>query len=348
MPGLIGGAHEGAGLGIRFLSTSSGARLAHLVDAAALAAEAPGGDAEDAVATIENELASFQPELARRERVLVATKADAATPEQIRAVARVAKKRGLAFFTISAAARQGLEPLVTHLGTRLDALAAEAGDGRRAGRDVPHRRLRGLVRPRAPRARRARRRDAAAPRPRPDLYVPAYHPPHKPASPSAPAHHRFACSPSRSSRIRICSCRTSRSPGAGRRTRSRRCATCARSAGTPRSSSSSDRIRSPRSRRGGPSVSSCRSSGRRRRAAGCRTGVARRDTATRRLGAVRPEGARPGAEASELSIFWGGNLPVTISSTWLRRAIPAGEDLSGGLPANVAAYLRKHGLYRLP
>jgi nicotinate-nucleotide adenylyltransferase len=61
-----------------------------------------------------------------------------------------------------------------------------------------------------------------------------------------------------------------------------------------------------------------------------------------------PEGSAPAGAAPEQTIFWGGNLPVTISSTWLRRAIPAGEDLSRSLPASVAAYLRKHGLYRLP
>ncbi len=127
VPGLIAGAHEGHGLGIRFLKHVERSRLlAHLVDAASLSVEDPAGEAETAVATIENELASFQPELARRERVLVATKTDAATPEQIRAVGRAAKKRGLVFFPISAAARQGLEPLVAHLGARLDALAAAA------------------------------------------------------------------------------------------------------------------------------------------------------------------------------------------------------------------------------
>jgi GTP-binding protein len=125
VPGLIAGAHEGHGLGIRFLKHVERSRLiAHLVDAASLSAEDAGAEAEAAVATIENELASFQPELARRERVLVATKADAATPAQIEAVAKAAKKRGLVFFAISAAARLGLEPLVAHLGTRLDALAA--------------------------------------------------------------------------------------------------------------------------------------------------------------------------------------------------------------------------------
>jgi nicotinate-nucleotide adenylyltransferase len=61
-----------------------------------------------------------------------------------------------------------------------------------------------------------------------------------------------------------------------------------------------------------------------------------------------PAGSRPDGEAPECSIFWGGNAPVTISSTWLRRAIPAGEELGESLPAGVTAYLRKHGLYRLP
>lgn len=48
------------------------------------------------------------------------------------------------------------------------------------------------------------------------------------------------------------------------------------------------------------------------------------------------------------TIFFAGNAPVTISSTWLRRAIPKGEDLSGSLPASVAAYLRRHALYLAP
>jgi nicotinate-nucleotide adenylyltransferase len=75
------------------------------------------------------------------------------------------------------------------------------------------------------------------------------------------------------------------------------------------------------------------------------------------LAVVEREGYAAGALARELpraisgrfgeTIFFAGNAPVTISSTWLRRAIPAGEDLSGSLPASVAAYLRRHALYRV-
>ncbi|MEO8586393.1 MAG: nicotinate (nicotinamide) nucleotide adenylyltransferase [Acidobacteriota bacterium] len=76
------------------------------------------------------------------------------------------------------------------------------------------------------------------------------------------------------------------------------------------------------------------------------------------IAVVEREGFPPGVLSRELpqaisgrigeTIFFAGNAPVTISSTWLRRAIPAGEDLSGSLPANVVAYLRRHALYRAP
>jgi nicotinate-nucleotide adenylyltransferase len=77
-----------------------------------------------------------------------------------------------------------------------------------------------------------------------------------------------------------------------------------------------------------------------------------------RLAVVEREGFPAAVLARELpqpvsarfgeTIAFAGNAPVTISSTWLRRAIPAGEDLSESLPANVAAYLRRHALYRVP
>jgi GTP-binding protein len=138
VPGLIAGAHKGHGLGIRFLKHVERSRLlVHLVDAASLDAADPDADAEKTVATIEHELASFQPELAARERVLTATKDDAASPAQVAAVAAAAARRGLAFFAISAVARRGLDALVPHLGRRLDALAARAADAPPATDVVP-------------------------------------------------------------------------------------------------------------------------------------------------------------------------------------------------------------------
>jgi GTP-binding protein len=108
IPGLIEGAHRGAGLGIRFLKHVERCRLlCHLVDASA------SGDAEEDVATIERELEQFSPDVAARPRVLVASKMDAvsdpARPASIRAAA---ERRGLPYFEISAATHTGLQELV--------------------------------------------------------------------------------------------------------------------------------------------------------------------------------------------------------------------------------------------
>ncbi len=63
---------------------------------------------------------------------------------------------------------------------------------------------------------------------------------------------------------------------------------------------------------------------------------------------LAPESAVPGDASEEATIFWGGNEPVTISSTWLRRAIPAGEDLRESLPPSVERYVRRQLLYATP
>lgn len=126
IPGLIEGASEGHGLGIRFLKHVERSRLlCHLVDAASLDPADPKKAARKAVDTIERELSAFSPDLAARETVLVANKCDAASAEQIEAVKKTARQRGLPFFAISGAAHQGLESLVRHLGARLEEILAE-------------------------------------------------------------------------------------------------------------------------------------------------------------------------------------------------------------------------------
>src|SRR5262249_17201573 len=76
LPGLIEGAHEGAGLGTRFLKHIERTRLlAHLVDTSDANDRDPVRDFE----IIEHELASFNPGLARKPVIVVATKLDATT-----------------------------------------------------------------------------------------------------------------------------------------------------------------------------------------------------------------------------------------------------------------------------
>ncbi|NND68090.1 MAG: Obg family GTPase CgtA [Halioglobus sp.] len=73
IPGLIEGASEGAGLGIRFLKHLTRTRiLLHLVDMAPFDGTEPAA----AALSIVNELATFSPTLAERERWLVLNKQD--------------------------------------------------------------------------------------------------------------------------------------------------------------------------------------------------------------------------------------------------------------------------------
>ncbi|HEY1435636.1 MAG TPA: GTPase ObgE [Thermoanaerobaculia bacterium] len=111
IPGLIEGAHRGAGLGIRFLKHVERCRLlCHLVDASA------EGDAERDVETLESELSQFSPEVARRPRILVASKCDAVSdPARLASIRRAAERRGLPFLEISAATGAGTKELVGFL-----------------------------------------------------------------------------------------------------------------------------------------------------------------------------------------------------------------------------------------
>jgi GTP-binding protein len=108
IPGLIEGAHRGAGLGIRFLRHVERCRLlCHLVDASG------SGDAERDIAALEHELREFSPEVASRPRVLVASKCDAVSePQLVESIRRAARRRGLPAFEVSAVTGSGLRELV--------------------------------------------------------------------------------------------------------------------------------------------------------------------------------------------------------------------------------------------
>jgi GTP-binding protein len=111
IPGLIEGAAQGAGLGIRFLKHLQRTRLLlHLVDVA----PPDGGDLAGHVQTINAELAEFSAELAGREQWLVFTKIDVLQPGQVeelceRALQTLGWKGRV--FRISAVRRDGLDAL---------------------------------------------------------------------------------------------------------------------------------------------------------------------------------------------------------------------------------------------
>jgi GTP-binding protein len=109
IPGLIEGAHLGAGLGIQFLRHIERTRLlVHLVDVS----EASGRDPVHDFEAVMTELASFSEELAAKPMILVATKMDAAQdPARVGSLEALARERGLAFFRISSVTGEGLEEL---------------------------------------------------------------------------------------------------------------------------------------------------------------------------------------------------------------------------------------------
>ncbi|HKK16239.1 MAG TPA: GTPase ObgE [Gammaproteobacteria bacterium] len=81
IPGLIEGAAEGAGLGIRFLKhLSRTSLLLHLVD---VASHEDNAGIIDDISVIENELKRFSPDLEKRERWLVLNKTDLLSEEAL-------------------------------------------------------------------------------------------------------------------------------------------------------------------------------------------------------------------------------------------------------------------------
>ena len=118
LPGLIEGAHEGVGLGIRFLKHVERTRLiAHLVDTSDANDRDPVHDFE----IIERELAAFTPALAEKPTIVVATKLDATTTsERLEKLRAFAAKRGLEFHAISSASGEGIVELVRGMADALD------------------------------------------------------------------------------------------------------------------------------------------------------------------------------------------------------------------------------------
>ncbi len=114
VPGLIEGAHKGAGLGHEFLRHLERTKvLVHLVD---LSGGLEGRDPLQDWQTIEAELANYSPELAVRPRVAALNKVDIPEAQaNLERVKEALEPKGVPVFVISAATREGLEPLLNFL-----------------------------------------------------------------------------------------------------------------------------------------------------------------------------------------------------------------------------------------
>ncbi|HEY6805491.1 MAG TPA: GTPase ObgE [Pyrinomonadaceae bacterium] len=122
IPGLIEGAHTGAGLGDRFLKHVERTKLLlHLVDVSSMS----GRETVFDYLTVNRELASYNPELAERPQLVVATKMDALDePERLESLRAQVEKDGKPFFVISSATREGVRELINAIRQKLDELNA--------------------------------------------------------------------------------------------------------------------------------------------------------------------------------------------------------------------------------
>ena len=128
IPGLIPGAAEGAGLGIRFLKHLTRTRLLlHLVDVMPL----DTADPIDAVDLLDDELAAFSQSLANRPRWLVLNKIDLLSEQQLSdLLARVAIElpQYNRVYAISTVAKRGLKELTGDIMKSLEQLWQDEQD----------------------------------------------------------------------------------------------------------------------------------------------------------------------------------------------------------------------------
>ncbi len=121
IPGLIEGAHEGAGIGDRFLGHVERCRsLVHLVDAA-------GEDPVDAYRTVRRELGAYGHGLAEKAELVALSRADAVEDERLQELAsELAEAAGVKPFIVSAVTGLGMDEV-------LDACLAAVDDSGETG-----------------------------------------------------------------------------------------------------------------------------------------------------------------------------------------------------------------------
>jgi GTPase len=109
IPGLIEGAHSGAGLGTQFLRHIERTRLlVHLVDASDSSGRP---DVAKDVEVILGELSSFGAHLEDKPMIMVASKIDVANKEKLAALKKYCRRKKLKLYEISAVTGKGIEEL---------------------------------------------------------------------------------------------------------------------------------------------------------------------------------------------------------------------------------------------
>ncbi len=123
IPGIIEGASQGVGLGLKFLRHVERTRLLlHVIDVSGTEGRNPIDDFN----TINKELAEYSEKLAQRKQIIVASKADIIQDETLyKELEEFAKKRNIEIFKISSATGEGVEELLNHVSEVLRHLPKE-------------------------------------------------------------------------------------------------------------------------------------------------------------------------------------------------------------------------------
>ena len=125
IPGLIEGASEGVGLGHEFLRHIERTKvIIHIVDAAGT----EGRDPLEDIRTINQELAAYNPDIAKRPQVIAANKIDAIYDRETSALAAIKAEfepKGIAVFPISAVSGEGVRELLYHVSGMLEEIGNE-------------------------------------------------------------------------------------------------------------------------------------------------------------------------------------------------------------------------------
>jgi GTP-binding protein len=156
LPGLIEGAHLGAGLGMRFLRHVERTRLlVHLIDTS----DVSDADPVKSFEIISGELHAFSESLMHKPMIVVATKLDATTDRtRLDALREFCAARKLEFHAISAPTGEGVRDLVRSIANALDKIpkaapVSETDDEPIAGNHEVDRRASGSVSGNNPAAR---------------------------------------------------------------------------------------------------------------------------------------------------------------------------------------------------
>lgn len=124
IPGLIEGAHRGRGLGHNFLRHIERTKLlVHLVDVsrggkALGAGTLDVGSLVDDYEAVRNELDSFSSALKRKREIIVLSKVDLLSEEQVKKAVAVFKAKGKQVFPISASSGKGLQELIQEIAVK--------------------------------------------------------------------------------------------------------------------------------------------------------------------------------------------------------------------------------------